>query len=79
MLPCSIESKAAAYILENPQFLSCQSCVCKRQPSRLPRPAEKLMDVGAGPFELLFLGEETNTHLTATSFQAVVESDKVPP
>ena len=26
-----------------------------------------------------YLGEETNTHLTATSFQVVVESDKVSP
>jgi len=26
-----------------------------------------------------YLGEETNAHLTTTSFQVVVESDKVPP
>ena len=26
-----------------------------------------------------YLGEETNTHLTTTSFQVVVESNKVPP
>ena len=26
-----------------------------------------------------YLGEETNTHLTTTSFQVVVESSKVPP
>ena len=26
-----------------------------------------------------YLGEEANTHLTATSFQVVVESDKVSP
>jgi len=26
-----------------------------------------------------YLGEETNTCLTTTSFQVVVESDKVPP
>jgi len=26
-----------------------------------------------------YLGEETNTHLTTTSFQGIVESNKVPP
>ena len=26
-----------------------------------------------------YLGEETNTHLTTTSFQVAVESNKVPP
>jgi len=26
-----------------------------------------------------YLGEETTSHLTTTSFQVVVESDKVPP
>ena len=26
-----------------------------------------------------YLGEETNTHLTTTSFQVVVETDKVSP
>jgi len=26
-----------------------------------------------------YLGEETNTHLTTTAFQVIVESNKVPP
>ena len=41
-------------------------------------PLVQLEAVSSHPIDC-YLGEETNTHLTATSFQVVVEGDEVSP
>jgi len=41
-------------------------------------PLTQLEAIASCPI-ISYLGEETNTHLATTSFQVVVESNKVPP